>query len=163
MTANHKRLIIYISQLVIPGLLYYGVPNIYNAAFVSSIDLTISYQWVLIVLMVSWGLGSLLAGIIINKFGAYIGIIVGYILAIFAFVLLLIKIDSVFFLISSSLIGLSLSFLMLDGAIAYFQQTTADIIKFRGYIIQLTLLSGFAGTFTYVIISPIFMNLPFRL
>ena len=61
------------------------------------------------------------------------------------------------------LTGTSLAFLMLDGIIAYFAQTVESISKFRESIIHLTLFSGFAGTFAYLFISPIFMSLTFRI
>ncbi|QLE79072.1 hypothetical protein FLM55_04700 [Francisella sp. Scap27] len=155
MSERHKKLIIYISQLIMPGLLFYSIPSVYDAA-ISSINIpTLSYQWVLIIVMISWGLGSLIAGIIINTYGAYIGIIFGYILAIIAFSLLFIQINSFILIIFSISIGLSLAFLMLDGTIAYFAQTTESILEFRKNIIYLTFFSGFAGTFTYLFISPV--------
>ena len=162
MNDKYKKLTIYISQLIIPGLLFYAIPNIYEAA-TSDINIAVlSYQWALIIVMLSWGLSSLIAGIIINRYGAYIGIMLGYILAIIAFSLLLIKINSFILIVFSILTGASLAFLMLDGTIAYFSQTAESISKFRENIIHLTLFSGFAGTFTYLFISPIFMNFTFR-
>ncbi|MED7789492.1 hypothetical protein [Francisella sp. 19X1-34] len=136
---------------------------IYKSAFHNDSQFSLNYQWALIIFLSSWGAGSLFAGALMNRYGAYLGIILGYVLATVAFILLLLDINHFIFVISALLMGLSLSFLMLDGVITYFEQNTYSISVFRRYVIQLTFFSGFASTFTYFFVSPIFIYIGFKI
>ncbi|MCL1125204.1 MFS transporter [Shewanella surugensis] len=156
---NRKTLfILNIGQLILPAILYYAYPIIYNAILPITVDghIVLGYQWSLITLLLAWGVGSFCSGWIFNRYGTQTGVVVGFMLAFIAFGLLIPLHSSNELIFISLLIGLSLSFLFMDPVIARFKEVGYSQVCFNKRVIQLTLVSGFASTFSYLALNEIY-------
>ena len=145
-----------LGQLVLPAILFYAYPLIYNKIFTSyDHSKDFFYQWSLITMLLSWGIGSFLSGVIFNKYGAKIGAKFGFFFALISYLLSLYFHGPISLIFISILIGISLSYLFLDTVIVRYQEVSRDPSEFNKLIMWFTLVSGFASTFSYLAINPI--------
>lgn len=150
--------LINLGQLVIPGVLYYGYPFIYTTdpIYISNTDVLLDYQWYVIAMLLSWSISSLVSGLIINRYGAFYNVIIGFIITLISLACIFLSQNIYQLFFASLFIGCSLAFLLLDPAIAYFMELDQDRSIFRKRVVVMTWFSGFANTFSYIVIAPSF-------
>ncbi|MCL9782711.1 hypothetical protein M9194_14845 [Vibrio sp. S4M6] len=158
MISRRHLLVLNLGQLVLPAILFYAWPIVYGTVSVTTIDgrLANDYQWSLIALLLSWGIGSVLSGWIFNRVGTRFGSGVGFALSFIAFLLLGEFYRGNMLILISIIVGFSLSFLFMDPVIARFKEVGYDEKGFNKQVIGLTLVSGFASTFSYLVLAPVY-------
>lgn len=158
MISRRHILVLKTGQLVLPAILFYAWPIVYGTVSTTSIDghLANDYQWSLIALLLSWGIGSVISGWIFHRLGTRFGSGIGFVLSFAAFLLLAEFYSGSMLILISIIVGFSLSFLFMDPVIARFKEAGYDEKGFNQQVIGLTLVSGFASTFSYLVLAPVY-------